>query len=104
MMPGMNPRDMKRLMKKLNAKSIEAEKVIIKSKSKNIIIRNPDVTQMGLGGNTVFQITGEVSEKSDFEEKDVKLVMQKTNKDEKQVKKALEKNKGDIAQTIMDLS
>ncbi len=105
MMPGMNPRDIQRIMKQLNAKKIDAEEVIIKTKEGELVIKNPDVTQMGVSGNTVFQIMGDIEEKSTQEDSnDVKLIMEKTGKDEDTVKKTLEKNEGDMAQTILDLS
>jgi nascent polypeptide-associated complex subunit alpha len=103
MMPGINPRDLNRIMKQLNAKQIDAERVIIKGKEKDIIIENPEVTQMGVGKNLVFQVLGNIVEQS-LNEEDVKLVMEKTGKDKEEARKALEKNKGDIAQTIMELS
>ncbi len=104
-MPGMNPRDIQRIMKQLNAKKIDAEEVIIKTKEGELVIKNPDVTQMGVSGNTVFQIMGDIEEKSTQEDSnDVKLIMEKTGKDEDTVKKTLEKNEGDMAQTILDLS
>ena len=100
MMP--NPRNIQKIMKQLNAKKINAEEVIIKTKEKELIIKNPDVTQMGVGGNIVFQVMGDVEEKE--ENNDIQLIMEKTGKSEEQVKEALEKNQGDIAQTIIDLS
>ena len=45
MIPGMNPKDVQRAMKKLGIKQeeIEANEVIIKTNDKEIVIQNPQV-------------------------------------------------------------
>jgi NACalpha-BTF3-like transcription factor len=51
----------------------------------------------------VFQISGNVKEKSTSDE-DVKLIIEQTNvKDEEKIKKLLQENNGDVAKTIMQL-
>ncbi len=99
----LNPRDMKRIMKQLNAKRISAKRVIIERDEGNIVIENPDITQMGVGGNIVFQVMGDIAEQK-FKEEDINLIIEKTGKSKEEVRKALEKNNGDIAQTILELS
>lgn len=109
MMPGMNPRQMKKMMQKMGIKQqdIDAESVIIKTPDKDIIISNPSVTKVNMMGQDTFQITGQISEQSsepEISEEDVKTVMEKANVSEDEAKKALEENDGDLAKAIIGLS
>lgn len=108
MLPGMNPKKMKKMMSQMgiSQENIEAERVIIEQEDKNIIIENPDVMKIKMQGQENFQITGEVSEESkeSFTEEDIKQVVEKTSCSEEEAKKALEENDGDLAEAIMSLS
>jgi nascent polypeptide-associated complex subunit alpha len=111
MMPGgMNPRNMKKLMKRMGIKSdeIEAEQVIIKCADREIIIDEPSVIKTVVQGQEMFQIQGKVREAEsdipvDISQEDVNLVMSQTGVKEDRAIEALEKAKGDLAQAIMDL-
>jgi nascent polypeptide-associated complex subunit alpha len=106
-----NPRQIERAMKKMGIKSeeIDSEEVIIKSGSKEIVISNPQVTKVNMGGQDTFQIAGEVSERSaedadeGVSEDDVKVVMDRTGASEEQARQALEDTDGDLAQAIIKL-
>ena len=110
MIPGMNPRDMQRAMKKLGIKQeeIEANEVIIKTNDKEIIIQNPQVSKVNMMGQETFQIVGQVEEhpissELEINEDDIKTVMEQTGATEEKAKEAIEKNDGDLAKTIMSL-
>jgi len=93
------------MLKKLGMKmdNIPAEKVIIKSESGDITIEEPQVIKTTMKGQVVFQISGNVKEKS-FSDEDIKLVMEQSGvKDEEKVKKVLEKTNGDVVESIMKL-
>lgn len=67
MMPGINPAQMKAMMKQMGIKQeeIDASRVVIeKSEGGKIIIDNPNVVKVNMSGNESFQITGDVSESS----------------------------------------
>ncbi len=102
----LNPKMMEKAMKQLGIKSEEimATEVVIKTAEKEIIITNPQVTRINMGGQESFQITGELSERSasKFSEEDVKMVMDQTGVTKEQAEKALEET-GDIAEAIMKL-
>ncbi|MBI4159294.1 nascent polypeptide-associated complex protein [Candidatus Woesearchaeota archaeon] len=104
MMPGINPRQMQSMMKKLGIKQqdIEAQEVIIKTQSKSIIIKNPQVALIDMMGSKSFQITGEITESS-ISEEDIATVAEKADVDKKQAKAALEKANGDLAEAIISL-
>ena len=101
MFPGINPKQMQKMMQQLNVKqeTIDASEVIIKGK-KNFIIRNPEVTKVNMMGQEMLQVSGKLEEY--IIEDDVKLVMEQAKVDYKKAKEALEK-KGDIAQAILAL-
>lgn len=110
MFPGMNPKQMEKVMKQMGIKSesIDAEEVIIKTAEKEIVISNPQVTKIHMSGQETFQISGDISEREKeaeqpFSAEDVSLVMEQTGKDEETVKESLIENQGDIAKTILDL-
>ena len=106
-----NPGMMKKLMKQLNMKEIEATEVIIKTPEKNIVIKNPAVQQMKMSGQDVFQVSGEIIEEEgeaegiiEVSEEDIKLIMEKTGKSRNKVMDALAETEGDIAGAILKLN
>jgi nascent polypeptide-associated complex subunit alpha len=105
MIPGMNPRDMQKAMKKLGMKQeeIEAEEVIIRQGDKNLVIKNPQVVRVNMMGQESLQITGEIEEESNISEEDIKTVAEQTGKTPTEAKQALEDSNGDLAEAIMNL-
>ena len=110
MMPGMNPRKMAQMMKKMGIaqQEIDAIEVIIKCADKEIVITNPSVYKVNAMGKQTYQIVGEEHEREidttpEINEEDIKTVMEQVNVDEEKAKEALEEAKGDIAKAIMDL-
>ena len=111
MMPGgMNPKQMKKLMKKMGIKNeeIEAEQVIIKCVDKEIIIESPSIVKTVMQGQEMFQIQGNVVEAEaevavDISADDVDMVMAQAGVTEEKAITALEKTGGDLAQAILDL-
>lgn len=110
MFGGINPGQMKAMMKQMGIKQeeIDASKVIIEKKDGGkIVIENPAVQKMIMQGNESWQITGDAMEESAEEgisEEDIKMVAEKTGKSEKEARKALEEAGGDIAEAIVKLS
>lgn len=110
MMPNLDPRALKSMMAKMGMKSseIDAERVVIYCTDREIVIEQPQVTQIEMQGNTSFQIAGEVSEreaevKFEISEDDIKLVMEKTGADRERAETALKDAKGDLAAAIVEL-
>jgi nascent polypeptide-associated complex subunit alpha len=127
-----NQKQMKRMMERMgmDQNEIEAKSVIIVTKyGKNIVFNEPNVVQMNMMGQEMFQIVGEYQIKhreveiekdeeddeeieeeiqetseSKISQEDIDLVSEKTNKSKEDAKKALEKSNGDIAQAIISLS
>lgn len=112
MMPGMDPRAMKNLMAKMGIKSseISAERVVIETSDRNIIIENPQVTKIEAQGTVNFQISGDISESAKISEvnitqEDIDMVAEKTGiTDTELIKNKLIEDNGDIAKAILDLT
>ena len=66
-------------MKQMGIKqeSLDAEKVTIKTRDKNLVIENPNVVKVNMMGQETFQITGEIREERD--NLDEKLQQRKTS-------------------------
>ena len=92
MFPGMNPAMMKQAMKKLGIKQedIDADEVIIRRSSGNIIIKNPSVTKINMQGQETFN------------EEDIKTVMDSAKCSRSEAEEAL-KEHGDLTEAIMSL-
>ncbi len=108
-----NPREAKRLMKRmgLNMGALpDVQQVIMKTRTKEIIIEQPEVAVMDMHGQKIFQVTGEkIVEKAiesavTIPEEDVQLVAQQAKVSVEEAKTALEQTKGDLAQAILLLS
>ena len=105
MFPSMDPEKMQKMLKKMGMKmaSITANRVIIKTNSGDITIDEPQVIKTTMKGQIVFQISGNVKEKT-FTDEDVKLVIEQTGvNDKERIRELLEQNNGDVAKTIMQM-
>ncbi|MBS1267050.1 MAG: Nascent polypeptide-associated complex protein [Candidatus Woesearchaeota archaeon] len=108
-MPGMNSRQMKKMMKQMGIKQVDipCEKVVISSNEKDIVITNPKVIKVKMQGQETFQITGTVSEQEkalEISQDDVKTVMEKANVDKETAQETLRNNEGDLAKSIIQLT
>ena len=107
MIPGMNPKMLKQAMKKMGMKQeeIDATEVIIKTPSKDLVIRNPQVVKINAMGQESLQVTGDIEEVSTekFSEDDVKTVASQASVSEDAARAALEAADGDLAQAILEL-
>lgn len=110
MMPNIDPRQLKQMMERMGIKStdIEAERVIIVGKERDIVIENPQVTSIMAQGNQSFQVVGDVKEvdkiSAEIGEDDVHMVMERSGvRDETRARSALQETNGDIAAAILKL-
>ena len=107
---GMNPRQMKKLMRQMGIKMEElenVEEIVIRLKEREIVLKNPVVTVMTVQGEKSYQIipgSEEVREILEIPEEDVQLVMEQAGVDRETALKALKETKGDIAEAILKLS
>ncbi len=109
MFGGINPSQMKAMMKQMGIKQeeVDAQRVIIECPDRKLIIEPANVQKIAMQGQESWQITGEAREETKeagISEEDVEMVAEKTGKSGKEARKALEETKGDIAEAIMRLS
>jgi nascent polypeptide-associated complex subunit alpha len=108
----MNPRNAKRMMQRMGmnmGEMPEVEEVIFKTSEKEIVVENAQVAVIDMGGQKIFQVTGEVSEralqtqsaKPAIAEEDAQLVADQTGKSLEDAKRALESSDGDLAKAIL---
>ena len=115
----MNPREAKRMMQRMGMSMDQVEdveQVIIRSRSKDIVIDQPEVAIMQMGGQKIFQVAGgTVTEKAPgaaalpgsapakpaVSEEDARLVADQTGKSLDEAKRALEECEGDLAKAIL---
>ena len=111
---GMNPAQMKAMMRQLGIKSedIDASKVTIETTNgKRIVFDSPNVTAVDMKGSKTYTITGESREEEGaaasgektFPKEDIEMVMDQTNSSEEDAIEALEENDGDIAEAITQI-
>ena len=118
MMPGMNPRQMQQMMKKMGitTEELDATEVIIRTRTKELHIKDPAVVKMVVKGSTTYQVEGnavtrELGESSEpvatsgpvIPEEDIQLVAMQANVSEDEARKALEETGGDLAEAIVKL-
>ena|SRR3989338_3692690 len=113
MIPGLDPRAIKKMMKQMgmDMQEIPATEVIIKKpEGGTIVIRNPQVQKMKVPGQgESFQIIGNSSESdespaaAEISEDDINLVSEQAKVPSEIAKEALEEAGGDIAKAILTL-
>ncbi len=104
----MNVKQMKKMMKQMgiDIEEIDAEEVIIRTSSEELIFKNPNVTKISGRGVEMFQVMGNyevVKRKPEISDEDVKLIMEQANVDEETARKALEEAGGDLAEALLKL-
>lgn len=107
MMPNMNPKQMKKLMKKagIKTKELPVNEIIFTFDNKKWEFIEPQVTEIDMMGQKSFQVVGTFVEKElGFPEEDIKMVSEKADVSEEEAKKALKESGGDIAEAILNLS
>jgi len=102
-----SPKQLEKMAKQMGMQMqpIEAEKVIIVTKEKKIVIDNPQVSKVNAMGQETYQVSGgEISEeaKENFSDDDVRMIMEQTGALEEEACAALEETQ-DIAEAILKL-
>jgi len=107
MFPKIDPKQMEKMMKQMGmqTENIDAVEVVIRTAKKEILISEPQVSKIKMGGQETFQIVGKVSEraKEKFSAEDVKTVCSQTGISETEARAALEETNGDLAEAIMKI-
>ena len=105
-------RQVRRMLDKMGLNMAEldgVQEVIIRTRDKEIIIKEPTVAELKAQDSTIYQvIAGEIEERGierkHFSEEDIMLVIQQANVSKDEAIKALEDADGDIAKAILSLT
>jgi nascent polypeptide-associated complex subunit alpha len=106
---GMNPRQLQAQMKRMGINMEElqdVEEVVIKMKTKDIVVRNPSVTYINAQGQKSYQVAGDVTEvakKAAIPKEDVMMVAGQAGVSEAEALRALEECNGEPAEAIVKL-
>ncbi len=111
MFPGLSPRELRRMLKRMGIDVKEFKNVVevtIKTSDKEIILYDPQVLILDAGRQKIFQITtAKIEERElekpaiEFSEDDINFIIEQTGASRDVVIKALEKTGGDIAEAIL---
>ncbi len=115
MIPGMNRKQMKQMerqMKKMGMKMDNLDgaiEVIIRFDDKELIIDNPSVSVMNVGGQETYQIDGtarevEIEYEIEIPDDDIEMVANQAKVSKEEAEQALIDCKGDLAEAIMKLT
>ena len=107
----MDNRQTRRMLEKMGMNLEEVpnvEEVIIKTKERDLIIKEPQVSQIKSKAMNMFQIIGNDTEEIEkeipsYKEEDILLVSQQANVSPEEAQRALEETNGDLAQAILKL-
>jgi nascent polypeptide-associated complex subunit alpha len=105
-------RDMRRMLDRmgLDMKDLgSVEEVIIRTDTKELFLKKPQVVEMKGKDSTIYQVIATEIEESNrdvpsFKEEDIVLVMQQANVSKEKAIAALTDTKGDMAQAILNLT
>jgi nascent polypeptide-associated complex subunit alpha len=107
----LNQRDAKRMMERLGLAMKEipnVKEVIIRTEDKQILIRQPSVSQVTAQGMQIYQIVGGSIEEQNFakkySEEDILLVAQQAGVTKEVAEEALKDSDGDLAHAILKLT
>ncbi|MDR2854773.1 MAG: nascent polypeptide-associated complex protein [Methanomicrobiales archaeon] len=111
MIPGMNPRKMKQMMKQLgmDITPIEnVEEIIVKTALGNYVFpAGTEIAKMRMQGAVTYQISGEpefIAAPPSIPDEDIALVAEQTGTSPEAARAALIEASGDIAQAILSLN
>jgi len=102
MFPGLDPKQLEKLMRQMgaNIELLPARRVTIELED-----APQQVVQVRAQGQTTFQVIGGNLQREDIiKEEDIQLVMEKTSSSRDEAVKALKEAKGDIAEAILKLA
>lgn len=112
---GMNPKQLKQMQRAMKQMGMDNKdvkgvtEVVIKFKTKEIVIKSPKVNLMDFMGQQTYQVSGKIEEKKieaelAIPEDDVELVSNQTGVTKEKALETLKETQGDLAEAILRLS
>jgi nascent polypeptide-associated complex subunit alpha len=111
MMPGMNSRQMQKMMKQMGIQQQDipdVERVEIFCGDRKFVIAPAQVSKVNMMGQMTWQVVGDASEESldtavEISDEDVETVASQTGVSQEEARAAIEAAEGDLAAAIMQL-
>jgi len=106
---GINPRQLQAQMKRMGIvmeELTDVEEVVIRLKTKDIVVKNPSVTFINAQGQRSYQVAGEAHEVEKapaIPKGDIQMVAQQAGVSEEDALKALTESNGEPAEAIVKL-
>ncbi len=112
MLPGVNPRQMQKMMKQMGIQQVDiegVERVEIICSDRKYVIEPAQVSQVNMMGQRTWQVLGEVREESlesapDISDEDVRTVAEQAGVSEEEARQTIEAMDGDLAAAILELT
>ncbi len=112
MIPGMNPKQMQKMMKQMGVQQDELPVVhaqLVFSDGTKLLFEQPQVTKVNMMGQETYQLIGtpvreEASQHITITDEDLETVIEQTGCSMEEAKQALEETNGDLAEAILNLS
>lgn len=115
MIPGMNPKQMKKMerqMKKMGMDMKElknVKEVIIRFEDKELVIPNAEVSMMNVMGQETYQVSGkahevEIEQELVIPDEDIEMVANQAGVSAAEAEEALIECEGDLAEAILKLA
>jgi len=110
MIPGVNPRQLKQMMKQMGMSQTDVDATEIKITTKDgkiLIFENPSIQKVVMQGQETYQINGtptrveEVKLEISISDDDIEMVASQAKVSKEEAKKALGETNGDIAEAIV---
>ena len=109
---GMNPAQMKAMMKQFGIKSedLVVKRLVMELENETLVFERPNVTLVDMKGQKSYTVVGEPervengnASSPSHSSEDIEMVMQATQCSEDEARAALEKSGGDISEAIASL-
>jgi len=112
MLPGLNPRQMQKMMKQMGIRQEDVdgvERVEIICADRKYVIAPAQVSQVNMMGQRTWQVVGEAREESlesapEISAEDVATVAEQAGVSEEEARRTIEEHDGDLAAAIMALT
>ena len=112
MIPGVNPKQMQKMMKQMGMKQEEIPATraeIHLEDGTKLVFEEPSITKVEMMGQETYQLTGQATLQStdntpEITAEDIQTVMEQTSCTKEEAQKALEDTGGDLAEAIVNLT
>ncbi len=112
MFPGVNPRQMQKMMKQMGVKQDQLNAVRVEvflTDGTKLVFDDPEISKVNMMGQEMYQLQGTPRQESldttpDISDEDVETVMAQTGATREEAQRAIDDAGGDLADAIMSLS